>query len=121
MKTFEEIFKAYSGDYQTTMARFMNNKTMYLRFFGMFFDDDNIVKLKTALEEQNIKAAFEAAHTLKGVSANMGLTPLCDAVCAIVEPLRCEKAEEDYMALYQKVQAEYKRVEELYESLKGGE
>ena len=33
-------------------------------------------------------SAFEAAHTLKGVTGNMGLTPLYDAVCTIVEPLR---------------------------------
>ena len=33
-------------------------------------------------------AAFDAAHTLKGVLSNMGLTPLYDCVSAIVEPLR---------------------------------
>ena len=34
------------------------------------------------------RQAFECAHTLKGMLANMGLTPLYDIVVRIVEPLR---------------------------------
>ena len=39
------------------------------------------------------------AHTLKGVAGNMGLTPLFDKVCAIVEPLRVCKEEAAYACL----------------------
>lgn len=36
----------------------------------------------------NIPAAFDAAHALKGVFANVGLTPTHDQIAAIVEPFR---------------------------------
>jgi HPt (histidine-containing phosphotransfer) domain-containing protein len=36
-------------------------------------------------------AAFDSAHELKGVLANMGLTPLWEDACALVEPLRVGK------------------------------
>lgn len=120
MGEFKEIFKAYGGDYETTIARFMNSEQSYLRFLEMFFADDSFSKLGEALEAGDLKAAFEAAHTLKGVSGNMGLTPLYDSVCAIVAPLRIKAESADYASLYQAVRAEFQRAEELKNSLKGG-
>ncbi|WP_455650678.1 hypothetical protein [Enterocloster citroniae] len=50
----------------------------------------------------------------------MGLTPLFHAVCAVVEPLRAGTASVDYGALYQIVQTEFLRVDELRARLKEG-
>ena len=58
-------------------------------------------------------SAFEAAHTLKGVTGNMGLTPLYDAVCTIVEPLRTREDREDYTKMYEDVCRQFKRAEKL--------
>lgn len=88
MDDFERIFEAYGADYQVTLGRFMGNRKMYMKFLGMLFQDENLSKLGDALEQGDMTSAFEAAHTLKGVTGNMGLTPLYDAVCTIVEPLR---------------------------------
>lgn len=112
---------AYGADYERTMARFMGNESMYLRFLGMLFEDENLAKLGDALAAGDRTAAFEAAHTLKGVAGNMGLTPLYDAVCAIVEPLRAQDAGADYPALYAAVQAEFLRVAALRDGLERGE
>ena len=67
----------------------------------MLFQDENMQKLGAALANRDYTAAFEAAHTLKGVVGNMGLTPLYEAVCVIVEPLRSRECRDDYAALYQ--------------------
>ena len=88
MENFKEIFENYGGDYNSTMPRFMNNESMYLKFLNMLFKDDNLKKLNDAIQSGDLEKAFEAAHTLKGVVANMGLTPMYNAVCVIVEPLR---------------------------------
>lgn len=120
MQSFRDKFEAYGGDYADTMARFMGNEAMYRKFLGMLFQDQNLQKLGDALEGGDMQAAFEAAHTLKGVVGNMGLTPLYEAVCAIVEPLRA-KAGGDYASLYQAVRAEYARAEALKNDLAGGE
>lgn len=119
MQGFEEIFESYGADYSTTMARFIGNKQMYLKFLDMLFQDDNLQKLGSAIEAHDLKTGFEAAHTLKGVAANMGLTPLLDSVCAIVEPLRAGNEAADYQALYTEIQREFNRVEVLREDLKG--
>lgn len=121
MGNFKETFEAYGADYALTMERFMGNEAMYLRLLDMLFKDDNLQKLSAALEQGDLAAAFAAAHTLKGVVGNMGLTPLYDAICIILEPLRIKEAREDYPQLLQAVQIEFQKAEQLQARLKGGE
>ena len=84
MGNFKSVFEAYGGDYDVTMSRFMGKETLYMKILGMMFQDENLKKLGTAIEENDLDAAFEAAHTLKGVAGNLGLTPFYDSVCRIV-------------------------------------
>lgn len=121
MGDFKEQFVAYGADYEGTMQRFMGNEAMYMKFLGMLFQDDNLQKLGDAICAGDLAGAFAAAHTLKGVVGNMGLTPLYQAVCAIVEPLRNGERREDYPALYEAVQQEFQRVGELRNNILGGE
>ena len=74
MGGFREMFEAYGADYHSTMARFMGNEAMYMKFLDMLFKDDNLEKLGEALEKQDYEEAFSAAHTLKGVVGNMADT-----------------------------------------------
>jgi len=120
MGEFREIFEVYGADYNSTMARFMGKEAMYLKFLDMLFKDDNLEKLGTALEQQDYEAAFAAAHTLKGVVGNMGLTPLFNAVCAIVESLRKREVPEDYNVLYQIIQTGSLQADEFRKKLKEG-
>ncbi len=117
MSVLQDLFSAYGGDYDQTMKRFMGNETLYCTILPKLFQDGNLQKLGKALKADNLKSAFEAAHTLKGVSANLGLTPLYDAVCMIVEPLRNREQNIDYMALYQTIQVEFQRINTLWEKL----
>lgn len=112
MDEFREILDKYGIDYQGVMERFMNNQKMFIRLLDMFMEDDNLEKLGKALEINDYAAAFEAAHTLKGVTANMGLTLLYHAVCDIVEPLRSGE-NRDYNLYYRTICAEYEKVAEL--------
>ena len=120
MRDFREVLEAYGVDYEMTMDRFMGNEALYMRLLDMLFQDSNLQKLGDALQAHDAAAAFEAAHTLKGVVGNMGLTPLYQAVCEIVEPLRKREQREDYPAMYQAVQAEFEKAKLLRDQLKGG-
>lgn len=118
MQSFRDVFEAYGADYQTTLARFMNSEKSYLRFLDMLFQDGSLQKLGEGLFSGDLDSAFEAAHTLKGVAGNMGLAPLYQAVCRLVEPLRTREARGDYPAQYQAVVDEFKKVEALRKELK---
>lgn len=86
---------AESGaDVEGTLSRFAGNEAIYLKFLLKFKDDPNFDKLKESLEQGDLEEAFKAAHTLKGVSVNLGLTPLFDAASVMVELLRGKTASE---------------------------
>ena len=120
MSDFKEIFEAYGADYSETIERFMGNEAFYMRMLGMLPDDENLEKLGVALETGNFSAAFEAAHTLKGVAGNLGLTPLYHAVCQMVEPLRMGENRKDYEEMYQNIQNEFHNAEQLLHNLTKG-
>ena len=117
MTDLKKSLEDYGADYKTTLARFMNNEQIYLRILQKFPQDDTLQKLGQALQDGDYANAFNAAHTLKGVTGNLGLTPLYEAVCAIVEPLRAGKVHEDLAARYQLIQEEYQKFLDLLAQL----
>lgn len=117
MQTFQTILEAYGVDYEGTMRRVMHNQQLYLKLLDMLLADDNLGKLGEALRQDDRRAAFEAAHTLKGMTGNMGLTPLYQAVCALTEPLRAGEARDDYPELYQAVAREFEKIAPLRQAL----
>ncbi len=78
----------YGADMPGAMERFVNDEALYAECFAIFLQDPCFAALGDALARGDRSAAFEAAHTLKGVSGNLGLTPLYEPVCALVELLR---------------------------------
>ncbi|WP_418667229.1 Hpt domain-containing protein [Allofournierella sp.] len=120
MADLKEAFQKYGADYETTMPRFMGSEQMYLKILAMLPRDENLHKLDRALQAGDYHAAFDAAHTLKGMAGNLGLTPLYEAVCAIIEPLRTGSPGEDCAALFQTVKEEFERAAGLVELLKEG-
>lgn len=120
MQGLKERFDGYGADYVETMRRFLGNEAMYLKFLKKLFQDDNLKKLGQALENGDLTGAFEAAHTLKGVTGNLGLTRLYQAVCAIVEPLRLKEAR-DYAPMYDEICSEFDRVKQILLGQEGGD
>ena len=75
-------------DTESALARFMNNGALYEKFLRRFVQDQNYAALTEAVREGRVQDAFAAAHTLKGVSANLSLTRLMESVSEVVEALR---------------------------------
>ncbi len=109
MQSFREALEAYGADYDETLRRFVGNEGFYLKILGKLPQDKSLQRLGSALENGNFTDAFEAAHTLKGVAGNLGLTPLYQAVCVIVEPLRLGEKRSDYQELYRTIELEFER------------
>ena len=75
-------------DVEGALARFLDDEDLYVQFYGELLKDEAFNNLGVAIEEGRLYEAFEFAHTLKGIIGNMGLTPMFNVVCDIVEPLR---------------------------------
>lgn len=108
----KQKLKENGADVEGTLHRFMGNDALFLKFILKFKDDQNYAVLKEHLDQKNYEEAFKAAHTLKGVSANLGLNPIFDRASAITELLRGKEASEVDIA---KVEEEKKALEEAYQ------
>ena len=60
----------------------------YKSFLVEFFDDPDFAALRESLGENNTSDAFEYAHGLKGMAANLGLDAVYQPLSKLVEILR---------------------------------
>lgn len=70
------------------IERFNGKKDVYEELLYSFPEDTNYSKMVSALEEGNAKEAFAAAHSLKGVTANLSMNRMYEALIPLVEELR---------------------------------
>lgn len=61
---------------EETLRRFMNNEMLMIKFLRKFVDDENMNKLRTLIADKHYNEVLPVAHTLKGVSGNLGLIKL---------------------------------------------
>ena len=97
MLTIEKL-RAWGADVDEAMARCLNNEAFYLRLVDKALQDPGFDRLKETIAAGNLDKAFDAAHALKGVLANLALTPILDPVREITELLRA-RTRTDYAPL----------------------
>lgn len=61
---------------------------LYLRFLRRFPQDDSLLRLRAALAAGDAQEAFCCAHTLKGISLQLGITALSAPAGALCDILR---------------------------------
>lgn len=86
-KTLNKL-KEYGCDVDGALIRMLDDKEFLLQCMKAAIDEDEYELLGAALAENDVTKAFELAHAIKGVTANVGLNPLMNKVALIVEPLR---------------------------------
>lgn len=85
----EECYELLGGNYAEVSTRLPSLGLME-KFIGKFLEDDSFDLLCRQMELGDRQAAFCAAHTLKGICANLSFTQLCDSVSCLTEELRKE-------------------------------
>lgn len=86
-KLIEEL-RNWGADTDGGIQRVMNDEEFYRMLILKFADSPEFQSLEAALDRGDRKEAFRIAHSLKGASANLSLTPFCRAVSDVVEDLR---------------------------------
>lgn len=99
MEQFDELMfdelKALGVDVQAAVERFMGNGALYKKFLGKFAKaprDEYYVPVD--FDAENYEKVLAKAHTIKGVTANLGIDPLYKAYDEIVTLLRDGEIEE---------------------------
>ena len=83
-----ETLNAFGANTAEGMERCLNDESFYLEMVAMALADGNFDVLKTAIDNGDARAAFAAAHSLKGAIGNVALTPIYEPVCTLTELLR---------------------------------
>ena len=108
MLTIEKL-RDWGANVDEAMERCLNNEAFYLRLADKALQDPNFDRLKDAIGAGDLDKAFEAAHALKGVMANLALTPILDPVRGITELLR-SRTQTDYAPLLAEIDEQKARL-----------
>ena len=106
-----EFYEKMGTDLGSVLSRIPSEK-LVRKFVGKYPADPSYAQLNTAIEEGDWQMAFRAAHTLKGVAANLGMEELRQAASDLTENLRGGKPLSD-PALLERVRTCHKKVVEL--------
>ena len=83
----QDLYQSIGGSYDEALKHMMR-EALVEKYTKRFTGDPSYNELKTAIEAKDYTAAFSAAHTLKGVSLNLGFAVLGKASSELTEYLR---------------------------------
>ncbi|MBQ5330636.1 MAG: Hpt domain-containing protein [Oscillospiraceae bacterium] len=104
-----EKLEEFGADTRTGISRCMGNEDFYLMLVKKAVGDNRLPLLRKAIEENDLKGAFENAHALKGMYANLSLTPLLAPVSEMTELLRAG-TRTDYFPLLEEAEKQFERL-----------
>ncbi len=99
-----EALRAWGANVDEGMERCLNNEAFYLKLVQKSMQDPSFERLAEAVAAGDLDKGFDMAHALKGVMANLALTPILKPVQEITELLR-SKAAADYEPLVREILA----------------
>ena len=97
MLTIDKL-REYGADVDEGLARCMNMEDFYIGLVENALADNRFPLLEQQIGDSELDKAFETAHALKGMYANLSLTPLIKPVSELTELLR-SRTNTDYSAL----------------------
>ena len=106
----KDCYDMFGGSYENVKQR-IPKEEMIERFVIKFLSDSSYEVLCRSFEEGDYAEAFRAAHSLKGVSQNLGFLRLVASASALTEYLRNSSEKQSDKAQCQKL---LKQVSEDY-------
>ena len=118
--TLKECYAALGGDYDEVIGRLRSEKLVQ-KFVLKFLNDGSYQLLLDSLAAGDREEAFRAAHTIKGVCANLGFNALLGSSEALTEALRDGKPPQPgEEALVARVREDYERTAQAIQAYQEG-
>ena len=113
MITIEKL-KKFGANTDEGLGRCLNDENFYLTLVESAITFEQIDVLSEQILAGDLDSAFESAHAMKGVFANLSLDPIYKTVCDLTEHLRIREQME-YSELMSKLRAQMSELKELSE------
>ena len=104
--------REFGANVDEGIARCAGKQDLYLKLVGRIPGEGGFEALIEAIEKNDLDEAFERAHSLKGVVANLSLTPILAPLDRITESLR-SRTDRDYSADLKEMAEAKKKLDEL--------
>lgn len=92
--TMKEAISNININEEALLRRFSGNRALMEKYIRKFPEDKTYHSLANSLEEKNYEEMLKAAHTLKGIAANLGFDKLYESCSKMVENLRTGQRED---------------------------
>ena len=107
-------------NYEEGVRRVLNNSKLYIRLLAKFKAETNLDDLQAALGAGDMERAQAAAHTIKGIAANLSLMELYRQALEIETRIKARSVEEGALETVRKAFDEtVKSVEKVIEQYGG--
>lgn len=113
----EKELRENGAGVDAAVGRFMGNKALYQKFLLKFKNDRSYEAIVENMGKGDYGEAFNSAHTLKGVSANLGLDPIYKEASELTDLFRGKQPEEVDREKAETVKEELGRVCSLFREI----
>lgn len=107
--TIRDLFEEIGTDIGVVISRFGENEQLLNRFIIKFPQDPSFIELKAAIDRMDYENIERGAHTLKGVTANLGFSRLSETCANLVHAIRHQKYDSIH-TIFQSLQEEYEGI-----------
>lgn len=114
--TIREFYEQIDGDFASVLERF-GEELGVTKYLAMFIREDMFSKLEEAMKNRDYEEAFRVTHSMKGVTLNLGLSPLEHSSREMCEALRNGKVPDNIDEMFEQVRADNERVVEAIHML----
>ena len=104
------------GNYEEA-ARLLSSDERIIKYLKILQRDANYSALCEAIDQNDLKTAFRASHTLKGIALNLSLTSLADSAGELTETLRSGVPNQGIASLLQRTKEAHMLVLECINTL----
>ncbi len=111
-----EFYETIEADYYEVFERMLRREELISKFLKKYTTDMTFSKLEDAMNTGSVQDIFKAAHSLKGVVANLGLKPLVDEVGNLVEITRTGESD-GISKIFENIRSKHFDIIKLIETL----
>lgn len=117
--TTEERVKQAGLDWNSAVGRFAGKQELYVKFLKKFTGDETFTLLQDMWRQKDSTGTEHAAHTLKGVCANLGMTELSELFNRVVQAMREENPQAGFEReeLIRDCEREYDKICQMVKTL----
>lgn len=111
-----DFYKNAGIDYDVVLSRLAGSEVLLYKYLKKFVEDRNYDELCQAVACKDYDTALKTAHSIKGMSINLGLEKLYELCAAIVTSIREEQTQK-VEPLFNQLKVEYESIASQIERL----